>query len=115
IKSLQQESGGFSLMAGEDANPLMTGYALFALGIVGLDIKDSIVKSAIDYLEAVKAKTGAFGYHLDSSASLGPTAVIAHALDALWCPSIDGTPPGVQGVHCRMDVEWWLAGDVLSG
>ena len=90
IKSLQQESGGFSLMAGEDANLLMTGYALFALGIVGLDIKDSIVKSAIDYLEAVKAKTGAFGYHLDSSASLGPTAVIAHALDALGAPASMG-------------------------
>ncbi len=83
IKGLQQESGGFPLMEDEEVTPLMTGYALLAMGHVGIEINDPTPMRALNYLRAVQHPSGGFGYYVDSGPSLGPTAIVAQALRAL--------------------------------
>ncbi len=96
IRNLQQESGGFSLMPDHEATPLMTGYALLAMGEVGIEISDPAPSAASKYLAAIQLSSGGFGYFVDSGPSLGPTAIIAQALKSLGAPLSNPILKGCQ-------------------
>ncbi|MHA1637477.1 MAG: prenyltransferase/squalene oxidase repeat-containing protein [Candidatus Thorarchaeota archaeon] len=94
IRGLQHKSGGFSLMADEEETPLMTGYALLAMGLVGMRIDDPGPAEALKYLQAIQHSSGGIGYYIDSGPSLGPTAIAMQALIALGAPK---SMPCLQG------------------
>ncbi len=116
IKTLQCESGGFKLMDGVEATPLMTGYALLTMGLVGLQIEDPAPAAAINYLKALQHPTGGIGYYLDSTPSLGPTAVIIQALKRLGAPrSIPLLQSAQKFISEKLQDGYWRESSAING
>ncbi len=116
IKSLQCDSGGFKLMDGVEATPLMTGYAIMALASVGLHFDDPIPAAALNYLKALQHTNGGIGYYLDSTPSLGPTAVVVQALKKMNAPRSMSLLQGAQKfIAEKLHNGYWRESSEING